>query len=69
MKDEYDFSKGERGKFFNKDASFNIPVYLESENFSFITAIAERKHCDISSVVNQLINSDRRSDRIVEIME
>ena len=66
MKEQYDFSKGERGKFFNKDASFNIPVYLESENFSFITAIAERKHCDISAVVNQLINSDRK---LVEIME
>jgi len=29
MKEEYDFSKGERGKLYNKNATFNLPVYLE----------------------------------------
>jgi len=28
MKSEYDFSKGERGKFFRKNAQLNLPVYL-----------------------------------------
>jgi hypothetical protein len=27
MRKEYDFSKGERGKFFRPDAKLNIPVY------------------------------------------
>jgi len=31
MKKEYDFSKGERGKFFRPDAVLNIPVYLEPD--------------------------------------
>jgi len=31
MKKEYDFSKGERGKFFRPDAELNIPVYLEPD--------------------------------------
>jgi hypothetical protein len=31
MKKEYDFSKGERGKFYRADAGLNLPVYLESD--------------------------------------
>ncbi|MCU0286452.1 MAG: hypothetical protein MUF15_08630 [Acidobacteria bacterium] len=31
MKDEYDFSKGERGKFFRKNIKINLPIYLEPD--------------------------------------
>ena len=31
MKKEYDFSKGERGKFHRPGAKLNLPVYLESD--------------------------------------
>lgn len=31
MKKEYDFSKGERGKFYRPDIQLNLPVYLESD--------------------------------------
>jgi hypothetical protein len=31
MKREYDFSKGERGKFFLSNAELNLPVYLEPD--------------------------------------
>ena len=58
MKQEYDFSKGERGKFYNKDAQFNIPVYLEPETWSFVQEIALKKNVDVSVVVNDLLKSD-----------
>ncbi len=29
MKREYDFSKGERGRFFHPEAILHVPVYLE----------------------------------------
>ena len=35
MKKEYDFSKGERGKFYNKDATFELPIYLASKKANF----------------------------------
>ncbi len=60
MKEEYDFSKGERGKFYDKDATLNLPIYLEDENLSFVSAIAKRKDSDISTIVNKLISSDRK---------
>lgn len=43
MRKEYDFSKGERGKFFHKDAKLNLPVYLDDEILSFIQGIAQKK--------------------------
>jgi hypothetical protein len=29
VRKEYDFSKGERGKFYRDEARLNLPVYLE----------------------------------------
>jgi hypothetical protein len=31
MKKEYDFSKGERGKFYRPDIQLNLPVYPEPD--------------------------------------
>ena len=31
MRAEYDFSEGERGKFYNPKAVFNVPIYLEKD--------------------------------------
>lgn len=42
MNKEYDFSKGERGKFYKPNAKLNIPVYLDSVAYSFVEKIAEK---------------------------
>ena len=55
MKKEYDFSKGERGKFYSRKARLNLPIYLEPETHSFVESIAEKIKSDISQVVNDLI--------------
>ena len=60
MKKEYDFSKGERGKFFKKNAKINLRIYLDPEIFSFIERIANNKNSDISTVVNNLIKTDMK---------
>ncbi|MBF0240459.1 MAG: hypothetical protein HQM12_22380 [SAR324 cluster bacterium] len=60
MKKEYDFSKGERGKFYNQDARFNLPVYLDDDNLDFVEKIAERKNIDITTVVNELLRTDKQ---------
>jgi hypothetical protein len=58
MKKSYDFSNGERGKFYHKDAKLNIPVYLESETLSFIETIAAKKKTDVSTIVNEMLKTD-----------
>ena len=58
MRKEYDFSKGEKGKFYKPKLELNIPIYLDTSAFTFVDKIAKRKNEDLSSVVNQIIHSD-----------
>jgi hypothetical protein len=60
MKREYDFSKAERGKFHSPDATFNLPVYLDSDVRRFVEDVAKKKRSDVSTVVNRMLKSDMR---------
>ncbi len=53
MKAEYDFSKGSRGKFYQPDAVFNFPVYLEPDVNDFMNKLAEEQDIDIQKLVNE----------------
>lgn len=43
MKDEYDFSKGERGKFYRPEAELNLPMYLDADVYLSAKAKAQGK--------------------------
>lgn len=58
MREEYDFSKAQRGKLYRPDAKLNLPVYLDEEVWAFVQAIAEKRKTDASAVVNQLLRGD-----------
>jgi len=58
MKNEYDFSKGERGKFFRPDAELHMPIYLEPDAAAFLRKVAESKGTDVQQIVNDLIRRD-----------
>ena len=60
MKEEYDFSKGERGKFYRPDAKLNLPIYLDDKVIDFIEDIANKKGIDFSSVANQILRSNMK---------
>ena len=53
MKAEYDFSKGERGKFYDPDAVFSFPVYLEPDVNDFMNQLADEREIDIQDLVNE----------------
>jgi hypothetical protein len=59
MKKEYDFSPGVRGKFFQQDADFNLPIYLEPEIAAFVSKLAADRDIDRSSLVNLLLKKDK----------
>ncbi len=65
MKKEYDFSNGERGKFYDKNATFNLPIYLEPEIESFIAKLAKEQKKNISEIVNALLFKDKE---LIEFM-
>jgi hypothetical protein len=52
MRKEYDFSKGERGKFYHPEVELNLPVYLAPDVAEFMRELAQRKGVDIDNIVN-----------------
>jgi hypothetical protein len=66
MREEYDFSNGERGKFYRADMKLNIPIYLDEEVSAFVEKIASKKGIDRSSVVNDLIRGDIKIAEAIE---
>lgn len=58
MRSEYDFSKGERGKFFRKDAEVHLPVYLEDEVLAYLQERARAKGVELNELVNALLKQD-----------
>ncbi len=63
MKAEYDFSKGERGKFYHPEAVFSFPVYLEPDVNDFISRLAKEQEVDVQELVNEWL---RANIRVVE---
>lgn len=58
MKDNYDFSKGERGKFFRKEATLVPPVHLDPEILSYLSARADAQGASLSALVNRMLKKD-----------
>jgi hypothetical protein len=58
MKKEYDFSKGERGRFFHPEATLNVPVYLDQDVESWFAEKAKSQGVELQSLVNKLLRKD-----------
>ncbi|WP_456417907.1 hypothetical protein [Thiolapillus sp.] len=58
MKQEYDFSKGTRGKFFHENARLNLPVYLDDEVQRYLQERAKSKGIEVTQLVNEILRQD-----------
>lgn len=58
MREEYDFSKGERGKFYNPNAQYNLPLYLDADVLNYFAAKAKAKGVELNTLVNDLLKKD-----------
>jgi len=63
MKREYDFSQGERGKFYRKEAELRLPIYLDVKLQKQLERLAEKNGMNVNDLVNQLVQ------REVELIE
>jgi hypothetical protein len=59
MKKEYDFSKGERGKFYQPNLRLNLPIYLEKDIADFVQKFARKKKVDAQTAVNRILRSNK----------
>ena len=60
MKDEYDFTDAQQGKFYRPIEELDIPIYLDEEVKSFFLKNIKEKTKDFSlnSIINTLIKKD-----------
>jgi hypothetical protein len=58
MTQEYDFSKGERGKFYRPDVELNLPIYLDPDVAKFLQDLAKTKNVAFESIVNDWLRQD-----------
>ena len=60
MKEEYDFTNAEQGKFYRPIEELDIPIYLDDEVKSFFLKNIKEKKSDfsLSSIINSLIKQD-----------
>ncbi|MFZ0255979.1 MAG: hypothetical protein WAN46_10070 [Gammaproteobacteria bacterium] len=58
MKPEYDFSKGERGKFYRQNAERHLPIYLDHEVLTYLQQRAKSEGVEISQLVNDMLKHE-----------
>jgi hypothetical protein len=58
MKEEYDFSGGERGKFHRPGARMKLPIYLDEDVLRYLRERAEAKGVTLTDLVNDLLKRD-----------
>jgi hypothetical protein len=58
MKEEYDFSGAERGKFYRPGARLNLPIYLDEDVRGYLSARAAAKGIELGRLVNALLKHD-----------
>ena len=57
MQAEYGFSKGERGKFYDPEVAFNLPIYLDKDVDEFMRKLADETGKDVEELVNEWLRS------------
>lgn len=60
MKEEYDFSEAERGRFYHPDAVLRFPVYLDPEVDDYLSELAEQEDVDVQALVNEWLRANIR---------
>lgn len=58
MKPEYDFSKGERGKFFRPNSELRMPIYLSADIQHYLAERAAQKGIPLGEMVNMLLKQE-----------
>ncbi|MCY4374861.1 MAG: hypothetical protein OXC31_13905 [Spirochaetaceae bacterium] len=67
MRQEYDFSKDERGKFYQEDARLILPVYLEEDVQRYLDERAESKGMEVFQLVKRNAAPGHSVDRNGEV--
>ncbi|MCC7119221.1 MAG: hypothetical protein IT310_11895 [Anaerolineales bacterium] len=59
MKNKYDFSKGEQGKFYRENVALKLPIYLDGDLVAFLEEYAREKKLDLQTAVNDILRHNK----------
>ncbi|NLO19674.1 MAG: hypothetical protein GX121_07355 [Ignavibacteria bacterium] len=59
MKEHYDFSEGEKGKFFVPEEKIELPIYLNDNNRNYYLELARSKNIPVSKLINNILAKER----------
>lgn len=58
MRDEYDLSQGQRGKFYREGTRLIPPIHLEPEVLAYLAERAKTRGTSLNALVNELLKKD-----------
>lgn len=58
IREEYDFSRAEHGKFHRPDAELYLPVYLDNDALNYFEERARNKGVALTVLINDLLRKD-----------
>lgn len=58
MKADYDFSKGERGKFYSAEAELSFPIYLAPDVSDMMSHLADESGVEVQALVNEWLRAN-----------
>ncbi|NOQ36643.1 MAG: hypothetical protein GQ569_12245 [Methylococcaceae bacterium] len=58
MKEEYDFSDAEQGKFYIPAEDINVPIYLDNDINQSLNDKCQATHESLQKLVNDLLRKD-----------
>ena len=67
MKDNYDFSKGERGKFYHPQAELSFPIHLEPDVDAQMNDLAEKNGVEVQTLVNAWLRANLKVIESVQV--
>ncbi len=62
MKEEYDFSKAERGKFYRPGLKLNLPIYLREDVQKYATCKARSQGIGLEQFVNEILSRHAKAE-------
>jgi hypothetical protein len=65
MKKHYDFSNGEKAKFYTPEDEIELPIYLDKNNQSYYYKLAANKNIDLSQLINSILDQDKSLMNII----
>jgi hypothetical protein len=60
MESQYDFSQGERGKFYRPDTTLKLPIYLDPDVDKSVRELAAQSGQDVDRLVNDWLRNNVR---------